>query len=321
MREKFKSFIELFNAVFGVLHNVGSPTKIVALWTVFGIVAVWIIVGQAMEYAKKIKEKHEGLVKMENKHPDFFRFLYSGKVRFWMLVIAMTFFLIDWRDATSISPPIVQGPPAPIVKFVDSKGNEITAYPSKSTTKAIASEAKPLTPQPMPTPPQQATGEQPSFSEPSARAQLEDVTRQVQKVAGDWRQTIINCECPPNGRCRGPVMGPQSPENDRINYLACILKKSDTIQSDWFKASVGVCPVVHKAMDRMLRPGSNQVAPNYATQQEDKCVGLFNPHLLESDIQTLNSRPLDKDRFQPNLDFLGGLDKKLGDYPENLPSH
>ena len=57
-------------------------------------------------------------MKVEQKYPRVFEFLYSGKVRFFLLIIITILFALDWRDAMTVSPPIINMPfPAPIVQY------------------------------------------------------------------------------------------------------------------------------------------------------------------------------------------------------------
>ncbi len=119
--EELKGILDYFKTALNILHGVGSPIKICLLVFIFAIVLLWIVLSGLLEFAKKVKEKHKWLASTEKKLPRFFRFLYSGKVRFFLLVVVILLFAIDWRDATTISPPIIKAPSAPIVQFTEQR--------------------------------------------------------------------------------------------------------------------------------------------------------------------------------------------------------
>jgi hypothetical protein len=118
--EKLQGVLEFFKSANEILRGIGSPVKIWLLAIIFAIVVVWVVVAGILEFSKAAKEKHEGLLSMEKKFPRIFRFLYSGKVRFFLLVIVILLFAIDWRDTTTISPPsgVPKAPAVPTVTFV-----------------------------------------------------------------------------------------------------------------------------------------------------------------------------------------------------------
>jgi len=117
MWEKIGKLLENFKTVYEILQGVGSPYKMAGLVLVMTVLVLWIVGSWILEHFKSLKESHEGLMKLEERFPRFFGVLYGGKIRFFLLAIAICFFLGDWRDATTVSPPIVKAPPAPIVQF------------------------------------------------------------------------------------------------------------------------------------------------------------------------------------------------------------
>ena len=86
---KLREAWEFFKNAVQILHSLGSPIKIWLLLGIFAVLVVWLFVAAALEFTKKVKEKHEGLIKMENKLPGFFRVLYGGKVRFFLLIVVI----------------------------------------------------------------------------------------------------------------------------------------------------------------------------------------------------------------------------------------
>src|ERR1700683_3885899 len=98
--EELKGVLEFFKTAIAILHGVGSPVKMAILAVVFAFVVVWIVGTGVLEATKQVREKREGLMSMEQRLPRLFRFVYSGKVRLFLLIIVTLLFLIDWRDAT-----------------------------------------------------------------------------------------------------------------------------------------------------------------------------------------------------------------------------
>jgi hypothetical protein len=117
--DKLKSVLDFFKSANAVLRGVGSPFKIWLLIIIGAVVFCWVVVGTALEFSKKLKEKHEGLKTMEKKFPRVFSALYSGKARFALLVVIILLLAIDWRDAAAIASLNVtlSAPPPPIVKL------------------------------------------------------------------------------------------------------------------------------------------------------------------------------------------------------------
>jgi hypothetical protein len=118
--ERFKGVLDFFKTAIEILHGVGSPIKILTLAIVLGSTVLWVTIAGVLEATKAFKEKRAGLMKAEEKFPRFFDILYSGKIRFFLLLIVIWLFAIDWRDATTISPPsgVPKAPSAPSVTFV-----------------------------------------------------------------------------------------------------------------------------------------------------------------------------------------------------------
>jgi hypothetical protein len=150
LMEKIKDVLDLLKNTIQILHGLGSPIKIGLLLSIFACAVVWVVVAGVLEFTKKVKEKHEGLVSMEKKLPRFFAVLYGGKVRFFLLVIVILLFAIDWRDATTISPPsgVPKAPPAPTVTFIQ-QGDSTPAPkgPARQAPSISLTHQDPLNPQ------------------------------------------------------------------------------------------------------------------------------------------------------------------------------
>lgn len=140
--EMLKNVLDFFKTAIGILHGVGSPIKIVALAIILTLAIVWVFGSGILEFTKTVREKHNWLINAEKKYSRFFGVLYSGKARFLMLFVVLCFFALDWREATTISPPIVKAPTVPIVQFVvqsslDTRVKEATESPTSLRRRTI----------------------------------------------------------------------------------------------------------------------------------------------------------------------------------------
>jgi hypothetical protein len=123
MPEKFKVLSDFFRSTSDFLHGTSSLFKMGLLLFFLLLIAVDSI----LEITGKLKEKNERLKTLEEKHPRLFSAVYSAKARFFLLAIVVVLLCVDWRDTTTISPPIVQAPPVPGVVFSSSEKSKSNA--------------------------------------------------------------------------------------------------------------------------------------------------------------------------------------------------
>jgi hypothetical protein len=304
---KIRGVLDFFKTAIGILHGVGSLPKALALAIIFALTVLWIVIAGVLDIAKTFKEKREGLVKAEEKFPRFFGVLYGGKVRFFLLAIVILLLAIDWRDATTISPPIVMAPPAPNVQFIEQQtlGN--------TRNKSAGSPPQPVatTPsQPAPfSPPTQAPQKQAFSSAPSAYAELLGVNQKIQDLTDDWGRSSSLAL-----RIRSQLAPPEAQRQVELE----IARVDDRTSREWEKMQPEVRKAHEDAVQRMRLPGKAQWSPKQVMEDE----GKFSRAIREAEVSPLsgakNMADIEHtDKFKAIRDYLGDLGRQLANYPEN----
>jgi hypothetical protein len=143
MPEKVRAVQDFFKSADEFLHGTNSWIKM-AIFAVILLVALFLSV---LEITDKIKEKNERLKAMEDRYPRLFKIFYGAKLRTLLLVVIVILLGMDWRDATTISPPCpaVKPLPVPTVQFGVPKQSEPRKSEILFVQNSMAPQATPIT--------------------------------------------------------------------------------------------------------------------------------------------------------------------------------
>jgi hypothetical protein len=307
MEEKLKKVLDFFKAAIGILHGVGSEFKFVVLAIILAFVVLWVVIAGILEVTKTIKEKNEGLVKAEKRFPRFFGVLYSGKVRFFLLVVVLLLFAIDWRDASTISPPKFEPPPPPIgetrVITVQEPSKPVALPGSPSPTAPIGAPQAPRSPQP-----------QTSANAPTAYSELMAVKGEVDNLQNDWDDRT---QLPRKQRGLSDNLPNANLAEDEKIFTGQIVHVEDGILPRWVDIRPAVLKAHGDAVNRMKQTVTGD--PPRMTRNAEKDDALdFGKAIGEADMPTMElveaRKEPDFDRFRALSKYLGSLIDTLGDY-------
>ena len=328
--DKIIGFLASLKGIIGILHEVGSPIKIVLLSIIILIILLLLVGGWLLEVISNAKEKHESLVRAEQKYPRFFAFLYGGKVRFVLLVCVLILLAVDWRDSTTISPPhvTIKAPPPPAIVFVtpatSQEGHQVRkpgVAPNPATL--LTPPGAPLTP-----PAPQAS--------PSVYAAVEQFHKEIHAINEAWRSGLNKAQSDEQqqvqfaaGKIRNSnaMNGQKLTEQqiqDQISKFeetqkgdfARIIERLDTRESDHYaELATKASDVRERAIARMSEPGPRKMTPNQANQDKAEFDKAWQAGSLAPSTYSIEQLKPDIARFQSIDDYFANLQKKLGDYP------
>lgn len=316
-----------------VLHGVGSPIKIVALAIIASIAVLWICAAQVVEITKRVREKHEGLMRAEKKFPRVFRFLYSGKARFFLLVAVLVLFSIDWRDATTISPPILRGETSPPPVFIVQRPSAVPhaqlAGKSVQSTQSIPAQIIPnysLNTQPPAKPP---IVDRVAAAYEELDLENGRYTQQITKFATQVDDTVRQAESMPRAYIGlDPKDQPEAKKKweqgmDALRETVKVEVRQEYLDESsdankWFDSHHEVLMSLHQeSIEHMKIHHPDE----WVRDAIDNDASIFDKALNKAAkkplMVDLEDGKVPKDRFQPLDDYFGKLSKKLKGYPDS----
>lgn len=156
-------------------------------------------------------------------------------------------------------------------------------------------------------------------TQPSAYSELKKVTEAVDKESKDWINGVDMCQSLHDkwlAGVEGEGNPPTQADKGRASrrYVKCMQRLMDGFHME---DSMAIGSAVEDAIARMQKPGKLQITPNRASalsrEFKDALTKSQNGPSLENPKPDVNDRL----RFKPLLDFLTGLLKQLGNYPES----
>ena len=137
-----------------------------------------------------------------------------------------------------------------------------------------------------------------------------DAVLRIMKVNNDW-----------NGAAPWAIAKLKKADTpqERERQTILIAARMNQINDQWKESAPYVQKSVADALNRMTKPGPNQLSPNESARRSQEFGEIIEAAGKMPDpaqIDDSNGSDLDPKRFDPLFNFLTALHTKLGDYPE-----
>jgi hypothetical protein len=304
MPDNLKSLSNAYKAANEFLHATPSSFKM-GLLTLITLVVVLLAV---VEVLNRFKEKIKWLSEMEEKHPKSFGFFYGGKFRTGLLVVVVILLLIDWRDVTTISPPTLSIT-LPVPKNETCKASICPSQPSSNSPTARSNSIGACTA--VPTGLQAA---QPTNPPQSAHDQLVSAQSQLHNLNSKWTE-ITNREAARHIAPASQVISKTEEQRVQIEgeSIALFYFTANEFGREWQAFDQNLNKIHNEALERKARPGVHQWTANERDQDGQEFLRVLNQAEHVPTYSEIRSGKI-PDRFTPLVNYLGGLQKILGDF-------